>query len=133
MRNNRLWQIACLFGASAVLLGAFGAHMLKPKIGAYEMEIFKTGVLYHFIHAVMMVVSAWVFQQSGARMAKWAFLSFGIGIVCFSGSLYGLAIRNIAVVPESLLGPITPIGGLLFILGWVFLFTVKHANDGEKI
>jgi uncharacterized membrane protein YgdD (TMEM256/DUF423 family) len=104
--------------ALAVATGAFGAHALKARLNAAELEVYHTAVLYHFLHALGMLIVA-AMARSGAIAATdagrvcWLLL---IGILLFSGSLYALALSGVRV-----LGAITPIGGLAFIAAWVLL------------
>ncbi len=101
-------RIAALFGASGVLLGAFGAHGLKAVLAANQtVEIWRTASLYHLLHAAVML---W------ASTRILAFRLFTAGIVVFSGSLYVLAASGI-----QWLGAVTPLGGLLLIAGWLAL------------
>ena len=112
MSNPTALRTAASFGFLAVALGAFGAHGLKDLLNQNETAlIWEKAVFYHFIHAVMLFVLA---QQNPIRMGPW--LSFLVGIVLFSGSLYLLAVTNIKV-----LGAITPFGGVSFIIGWLWL------------
>jgi len=98
----------------AVAAGAFAAHGLKSRLAARSLEIFETGARYHMYHALAMVLAAVVAASvPGARTAGWLFQA---GIVIFSGSLYALALTDIKV-----LGAITPIGGLAFLVGWAWL------------
>lgn len=96
----------------AVAAGAFAAHGLKSRLAARSLEIFETGARYHMYHALAIILAALV-ATSGARTAGWLFQA---GIVVFSGSLYALALTDIKI-----LGAITPIGGLAFLAGWVWL------------
>jgi len=112
MSNPTALRTAASFGFLAVALGAFGAHGLKDLLNQNGTAlIWEKAVFYHFIHAVMLFVLA---QQNPIRMGPW--LSFLVGIVLFSGSLYLLAVTNIKV-----LGAITPFGGVSFIIGWLWL------------
>jgi uncharacterized membrane protein YgdD (TMEM256/DUF423 family) len=105
-------RIAAAMGLLAVLLGAFGAHMLKDLLGRNGATgIWQTAVFYHFIHAVMLFVL--VERKPFPEVAWWSFL---IGIVIFSGSLYLLAMTNVLW-----LGAVTPVGGLSFLFGWGWL------------
>lgn len=104
-------KIAAIFGFLGVALGAFGAHYFA--FPPYEDGIWKTASLYHLVHAVMAFVSF----SLGRKKAGLIFL---LGIVFFSGSLYLLAITKIKV-----LGAITPIGGTLFLVGWVMMASSK--------
>jgi uncharacterized membrane protein YgdD (TMEM256/DUF423 family) len=110
--------IAAVLLALAVGLGAFGAHGLKARLDAYHLDIYKTAVLYHFLHALGMLAVATLprtgtFRPEAAEPVCWLLLG---GILIFSGSLYVLAITGV-----SALGAITPLGGLAFILAWLVL------------
>jgi uncharacterized membrane protein YgdD (TMEM256/DUF423 family) len=115
-------RMGALFGALAVGIGAFGAHGLKPHLSEYQIAIFEKGVQYHFYHALaLVVVGLWLKQfpeNQWVRQAGWLFFA---GIICFSGSLYLLACRDLMVIPVAWVGPVTPIGGLFFISGWLRL------------
>lgn len=104
--------LAGLAGASAVALGAFGAHALRGVIDASALATWHTGVEYHFWHALALLVAATCLPEGRARIAAVAL--FAIGIVLFSGSLYALALGAPRVI-----GAITPVGGVAFIAGWV--------------
>ncbi len=101
----------------AVGLGAFGAHGLQPKLSERMFEIYQTGVQYHMIHAIGILIIAFAADRLGnPAMLSWAGWSMFLGIIFFSGSLYILSISGVKV-----LGAITPIGGVLFMLGWILL------------
>ena len=107
---NRTWAgIAAINGGLAVMAGAFAAHGLKAHLTADALSVFETGARYQMYHALAMALAAIV----PARRAAMAFLA---GIVLFSGSLYVLALTGM-----TLLGAITPIGGLCLIAGWGLL------------
>lgn len=117
-----------VFAGIAVLLGAFGAHALKALIPVDRLQIFETGVRYQFLHALSLIALSLSLANAkklehSAIAAKWmqrAALTMTIGIILFSGSLYILAISNL--LPFSIgnfIGPITPIGGLFFMTGWI--------------
>lgn len=116
---SRIRQIAAIFGIIAVIFGAFGAHALKAQLSATALENWKTAVNYQFIHALALLLLATLPTNRFIRLSAWF---FALGIVCFSGSLYLLSIREILTINIAFVGPITPIGGLFFIIGWVFLF-----------
>ena len=124
MKNAILIQTAAISGALAVIIGAFGAHGLKPHLTEYQINIFEKGVQYHFIHTLAILLAGILWAQQGFdnKYLLWAGWFFLGGIVCFSGSLYLLACKDMLSVPISFVGPITPIGGVLFIVGWVMLF-----------
>lgn len=118
--NKRIITTAAIFGAIAVILGAFGAHSLKRIIAESQLEIWHTAVQYQFYHtfALLFLATFGRFKNSIINFSAWCFVA---GIVFFSGSLYLLALNPILNLNVSLLGPITPIGGLFFILGWLSL------------
>lgn len=101
----------------AVALGAFGAHALRGKLGPHTMDIYKTAVLYHFVHGLGLFVVSWLNQQAADPKISWAGTCFVVGIVLFSGSLYLLTVTG-----QKWLGAITPLGGLSFLAGWLLLF-----------
>lgn len=106
-----------LLAMLGVAVGAFGAHMLKPVIGAEALAVYETGVQYHMIHALGLLLIGLVAGQLGeSKRLRWAGRLLLIGIVLFSGSLYVLSISGIKV-----LGAITPLGGVSFIAGWICL------------
>ena len=101
------------FGASAVLLGALGAHTLAPYLDATALSSFRIGVLYQLVHSVAL------FASLKSSIPKWARYCWCAGIVLFSFSIYLLATDELWGGNLSFLGPITPIGGLAFVAGWV--------------
>ena len=110
--------IAAIFLALAVGLGAFGAHGLRSRLNPEMMDIYKTAVLYHFLHALgMLIVSVLpktgTFPESAADTICWLLVA---GILIFCGSLYLLAVTG-----TRTLGAITPIGGVAFIAAWAML------------
>lgn len=120
--SRRIILTASLFGAIAVILGAFGAHSLKNVLGAGSLEIWAKGVEYQFYHTFALLFLS-QFAAEGDQLTKWAYRFFTLGIVFFSGSLYLLATKDILTIGfVNYVGPVTPIGGLCFILGWVLLF-----------
>jgi uncharacterized membrane protein YgdD (TMEM256/DUF423 family) len=121
MKNRIIYLSA--FGALAVALGAFGAHIIKGQISPTAYDNYQTAVFYHFIHVLAMgFVYILLKNNAENKFLTWSFRCFMLGIVLFSGSLYLLSIREIMqILPTSILGPITPIGGLLFITAWLLL------------
>ncbi|WP_322922303.1 DUF423 domain-containing protein [Paenibacillus campi] len=102
----------------AVAIGAFGAHALKPRLNADMLKIYETGVQYHLVHGIGIIAAGIASSQlthghTLATAAGWCLVG---GIVLFSGSLYALSLSGIRK-----LGAITPLGGLLFLAGWVLL------------
>ncbi len=121
---KRLLYIACLLGAAAVIIGAFGAHILKEILTDAELQTYKTGVEYHFYHTFAIISTAIISRYTSKRWTTVAGLLFLGGIICFSGSLYLLSVSSRFGLEslKPLLGPMTPLGGLLFIGGWISLF-----------
>lgn len=113
------------FTLTSVILGAFAAHGLKSRISEYSLNVFQTGTQYQMTHGIALILCGLFAYQLKQTMtdAFWLQVSaicFVTGIVFFSGSLYGLALTS-----TKWLGPITPIGGLFFIIGWLcFAITV---------
>lgn len=103
--------------ALAVLLGAFGAHGLKSKLSQDMLEVYETGVQYHFYHAIGLLIVGFLAQYMPvSAMLEWSGWLMMFGILIFSGSLYLLATTGVRWI-----GAITPIGGLCFIAAWIFL------------
>lgn len=115
--------IAALYGALAVILGAFGAHALKDKLDAYQHTIYEKAVSYQFYHVAALLVVALLADKLQVKTLSLAGWFFSAGILFFSGSLYLLATRSLLGLDNltPVLGPITPIGGLCFIIGWILL------------
>ena len=106
-----------------VMLGAFGAHGLKSRVGPDLLVVFETGVRYHMYHAVALLAVGWAAARWSTPLVQgsgWAFLA---GIVIFSGSLYAMTLTG-----ARWLGAITPIGGLAFIVGWLLLAAAALRN-----
>lgn len=97
----------------AVLAGAFGAHGLQHILDDYGMKIWQTAATYHISHALALLLLGLFERQLQARL-RFAHSCFGAGILLFSGSLYALALSGVKA-----LGMITPLGGTLFLLGWM--------------
>ena len=110
-----IW-IAAASGALAVMAGAFGAHGLKGRFAAEQVAAFTTASHYHLLHSVVLLALALYAAQSGRAVGVPAWL-FTLGIVLFSGSIYLLVLTG-----AKWLGPVTPLGGLCLIAGWVSLF-----------
>lgn len=107
-------------GAAGVVLGAFGAHWLAERLPLQQLSSYKTGVLYHFIHVIAALTVLNIVSQKPNKRLTWSVFLFLGGIILFSGSIYLLATRDIlGLTYYKLLGPLTPIGGVLFIAGWV--------------
>lgn len=123
MINTRAFRIASFLGFLAVVLGAFGAHGLKDLLARNgTAAIWEKAVFYHFIHTVMLFILA---TRTPLRTGPW--VSFFIGILIFSGSLYLLAVTNL-----RWFGAITPIGGISFLVGWLWLAVCSSSQPAAK-
>ncbi len=115
-------SIGAVAAGTAVILGAFGAHALKEKIAADQLPIFETGVRYQMYHAFALIILGLMFDRFSGPMLNYSGYSFILGIIFFSGSLYLLSMRTLLGIESwKFLGPITPLGGLCFIGGWVLM------------
>ncbi|MBN8850892.1 MAG: hypothetical protein BGO55_29670 [Sphingobacteriales bacterium 50-39] len=122
--NKSFLSIAALLGALSVVLGAFAAHSLKSMTtDANTLEVFQTGVRYQFYHVFALFLVALLSEKFNNKWMIWAGNCFITGIILFSGSLYLLTALKIAETAHSkLVGVVTPVGGLFFIAGWIFLW-----------
>ena len=119
--STRIAALVGIAGASAVLLGAFGAHALRGVLDARGAELWHTAVNYHAWHALALAVAAGL---GCGRSRRVALAAFAVGIVLFSGSLYALALGA-----PRWVGIITPFGGLAFIAGWIALgLSISRGN-----
>jgi uncharacterized membrane protein YgdD (TMEM256/DUF423 family) len=108
--------------AVAVILGAFGAHALKEKLSAEQLLVFETGVRYQFYHAFALIVVGMLSERFNSSFLNYSGWLFVFGIIFFSGSLYLLSTKNLLGIESwKFLGPVTPLGGLCFIMGWTFI------------
>ncbi len=123
MSPSSRFHILCglSFACLGVVIGAFAVHGLKPLLSLKEISNFEIGVKYQFYHAFALIVLGLLgahFPRQ-ERLFKLAGFCFFIGIFLFSGSLYLLSTQSIFNITIPLLGPITPLGGLLLIFGWI--------------
>ncbi|MES2827570.1 MAG: DUF423 domain-containing protein [Bacteroidota bacterium] len=126
--SKKILLTASLSGALAVIIGAFGAHGLKNLVDAYSLSIWAKGVEYQFYHTFALLFLS---QLKPAKYVNLAYWFFTFGMLLFSGSLYVLATRTLSGLSiANFAGPVTPIGGLLLILGWLMLFlsTLNNKN-----
>ncbi len=115
-------KLASILAIVTVAAGAFAAHALKGKIGDHALATFETAVRYQFYHVLALFLTGIVYKEFAYNTVRWAGWLFIIGIILFSGSLYVLTFKQAIVSPGfKWVGPITPIGGFAFILGWTLL------------
>jgi len=130
VKSDIIW--VSFFGATAVLLGAFGAHGLEARLSPDQLDTFETGVRYQFYHMFGLFLLAVLTQQTSAdKLSAWIRRLFIFGIFLFSGSIYLLACKDLLGISSwKWLGPITPIGGTCFIIAWILL-GVKGVKSNE--
>ncbi len=117
---NRLMMAAAILGVLGVITGAFGAHFLKSRLDANDLETIKTGVLYLFIHVLAtLIISGIAGTGTHTTWLKTAGISFLLGVLLFSGSLFIIGTASLTGFSVSTIGFLTPIGGLFFIAGWI--------------
>jgi uncharacterized membrane protein YgdD (TMEM256/DUF423 family) len=109
-----------LFGFTAVIFGAFGAHLLKKKLTSDQLQSFETGVKYQMYHAIVLLVLGFNLETN-TSIDTYIVYTFIIGTVLFSFSIYGLVVLSSKNKKIKYLGPITPLGGLFLALGWLLL------------
>ena len=112
---------ASILGGLAVVFGAFGAHALKKILSEEQLKSFETGVKYQMYHAIVLLIVGFNFNLETAS-EKYMVYSFMAGVILFSFSIYGLVISSAKNKKLTFLGPVTPLGGLLLIVGWGLLF-----------
>ncbi len=116
-----MWtQVAAVSGALAVMAGAFGAHGLKARVGPEQLDAWATAAHYHLLHSVALLALG-LFAAYSDRSVKLPAGLLSAGMVLFSGSIYLLVLTKM-----RWLGPVTPIGGLLLIVGWLSLLGVAN-------
>jgi uncharacterized membrane protein YgdD (TMEM256/DUF423 family) len=115
--SKPILMTASILLALAIAIGAFGAHGLKAHLSNEMLQTYKTGVDYHFYHALGLLSIGVLSISYPSSLLNWSAILLSVGIILFSGSLYVLSIIGI-----KWLGAITPLGGLSFIAGWVLLF-----------
>lgn len=118
---------AALSGFIAVSLGAFGAHALKASLSDYHLGIYQTAVSYQFYHTSALLFIALLHASLSSRWLTWAGVSMAAGVTVFSGSLYVLALTQ-----QSWLGMLTPVGGLLLLIGWLLLALTGYQSVRRK-
>jgi len=109
-----------LFGFTAVIFGAFGAHLLKKKLTTDQLQSFETGVKYQMYHGIVLLVLGFNLNID-TLVDTFSICAFIVGTILFSFSIYGLVISSANNKKMRLLGPITPLGGLFLVLGWGLL------------
>jgi uncharacterized membrane protein YgdD (TMEM256/DUF423 family) len=121
--SKKYIAIAAIFGGLAVGIGAFGAHGLQKLTNDEKiLQGFQTGVQYQMYHALALLAIGVLYEKLAVRHLKWAATCFITGVILFSGSLYLLTFLKLqGSTAIKFVGPVTPLGGIFFIAGWLFL------------
>jgi len=112
--------VGSLYGLLAVIFGAFGAHALKKSFSEAQLKSFETGVRYQMYHAILLVMLSFNFNLD-TPVQRYMIYCFALGTFLFSFSIYGLTLSASKGKKLKFLGPVTPIGGLLLVIGWALL------------
>ena len=118
--NKKVILIAVGLIILGIILDAFSAHALKKLISFEQLQSFKVGTKYHLFHSLAVLILG--INYSKLKLSSTIIALFISGIICFSFSIYFLSIKDLIGVNLNILGPITPIGGLLFIFAWILVF-----------
>jgi len=125
--SRKIIITASIIGLLGVVAGAFGAHGLDPLFTVKQKEIWRTAVQYQFYHVAALLFLSYF--KADVKAIRLSYYLFTIGIVFFSGSLYLLACADLLGINNlAYIGPITPLGGLLFIAGWASLAYAAYRN-----
>lgn len=121
--DKKILMIASILGLLSIVLGAFGAHALKKSLSPDQLNSFEVGVKYQMYHALFLLFIAQN-QILANKDKNVLLLLIIIGILFFSGSIYLLTTSSITGIKWKFLGPITPLGGMVLIISWIYLFYV---------
>ena len=130
--ENKYFKVGVIFALTSVILGAFGAHLLKDLLSTTELSSFKTGIRYQMFHALGIIILS-LNQDKFTEKLNRVLQIMSFGVVLFSFSIYVLSLQNILNISLSFLGVITPIGGLFLITSWIFIFFIVKKNDSSHI
>ena len=126
MKNTTL-IIGAVYGLLSVILGAFGAHALKKVISVEKLISFEIGVRYQMYAALFLLIVGYILKFE-TPSEKWISILMIVGTFIFSVTIYLLAFSEVAAIPTKIIGPLTPLGGLLMIISWAMLifYLVKN-------
>lgn len=126
--SKKIAVLASVLGAVSILIGAFGAHALQKMVSADAVASFETAVRYQMYHVFALLVVALV-PSINDKAKKLTARLFGLGILLFSGSIYLLTLKEYVFFDVKKIAFVTPIGGLVFVIAWVYLaFAIKQSN-----
>jgi len=129
---SKFIKVSILFCVVSVILGAFGAHLLKDLLSETELSSFKTGIRYQMFHGLSILILSLNSNKFTSKL-KTSLLLMSIGTVLFSFSIYFLSIDDLLSFSMKFLGPITPIGGTILITSWIYLLLNVKNNDTTHI
>ena len=129
---SKFIKVSILFCVVSVILGAFGAHLLKDLLSETELSSFKTGIRYQIFHGLAILILSLNSNKFTSKL-KTSLLLMSIGTILFSFSIYLLSIDNLLSFSMKFLGPITPIGGTILITSWIYLLLNVKNNDTTHI
>ncbi len=129
--ERKIVATGAFLGILAIILGAFGAHALKKVLNLDQLSTFETGVKYQMYHALFLLFIGFASISQKAKKAIFYLVVFGV--LFFSGSIYFLATISITHIDFKIIGILTPIGGLLFILAWGVLFMNILKNNSQNL
>ena len=129
---SKFIKVSILFCVVSVILGAFGAHLLKDLLSETELSSFKTGIRYQMFHGLAILILSLNSNKFTSKL-KTSLLLMSIGTVLFSFSIYFLSIDDLLSFSMKFLGPITPIGGTILITSWMLLVFIVKKNDSSHI
>jgi uncharacterized membrane protein YgdD (TMEM256/DUF423 family) len=131
---KKIIATAALLGAIAVILGAFGAHLLKESLNVTQLSSYKTGNTYQFYHSLLLILIGIMYKFEASKLLRYSFWTCVSGILCFSGSLYILSCKDlIGLESTAIIGPITPLGGLLLATAWILLAINFFKKTDEQL
>lgn len=125
---NHALRWGLVFCALAVVTGAFGAHALKKVLSAVSLQNWETASRYQFYHGIGLIIAGVCYDRSAGKGWLWSARFFICGVVLFSGSLYAMSLSEISGTYLKWLGPITPLGGICFIAGWLSPLIFRNVN-----
>jgi uncharacterized membrane protein YgdD (TMEM256/DUF423 family) len=128
--ERKITLTAAILGMLSIIFGAFGAHALKKILDIEQLSTFETGVKYQMYHALFLLFVG--ISKISEKAKKTIFYLVVFGVLFFSGSIYLLATRTMTNIDFSVIGIVTPIGGLLLILAWLVLFINFWNNKSQK-
>jgi len=124
---RKFTHISILFCLTAIILGAFGAHLLKDVLNEVQVTSFETGVRYQMFHGLAILMISLNKEYFTNKLSK-VLQIMCIGVFLFSASIYLLNIQSLLGLKLSILGPVTPLGGMFLIVSWGMLFFIVKKN-----